>query len=288
MKNLYRPKHPSRQAVSRKGKGRRRMTRLLLTLGVPLLFLAAAGLAGFAGGTFGSPWVKEQLRKTPGFRLDTLTVKGNRLLSEEEVAERTAVEAGESILNVDLEAVRARLLEHPLVREASVSRQLPSELLIEIEERTPAAVVMEVGERVVDREGFVVNVPAGDGPAGLPCFTGIGIENGRVTGEGMLDLDDGIALARAIGAVGFPPSDEIECIDLSRGNDAVLLPRGEGPLVHLGRGDTYERLGRWRMIREDMASRWEAMEYIDLRAEGQVVVKPRAVPREEAPGGEDG
>jgi cell division septal protein FtsQ len=288
MKHLYRPKHRSGQAVSRKGRGRRRMTRLLLTLGVPLLFLLAAGLAGFAGGTLGSPWVKDQVRQAPGFRLDTLTVKGNRLLSEEEVAERTEVKAGESILSVDLEAVRARLLEHPLVREASVSRQLPSELIIEIEERTPAAVVKGDGERIVDREGYVVTVPAGEGPGRLPCFTGIDIENGRVTEGGLLDLGDGIALVHAIGTVGFPPPDEIECIDLSRGNDAVLLPRGEGPLVHLGRGDTFERLGRWRMIRKDMASRWEAMEYIDLRAEGQVVAKPRAVLREEAPGGEDG
>jgi cell division protein FtsQ len=288
MKHLYRPKHPSGQAVCRKGKGRRRMTRLLLTLGVPLLFLSAAGLAGFAGATLGSPWVKEQVWQTSAFRLDTLTVKGNRLLSEAEVAERTEVEAGESILKVDLEAVRARLLEHPLVRKASVSRQLPSELLIEIEERTPAAVVRGDGERVVDRDGYVVNVPAGDGPERLPCFSGIDIENGRVTERGLQDLGDGLDLVYAIGTVGFPSPEEIGCIDLSRGTDAVLLPRGEGPLVHLGRGDTFERLGLWKMVREDMASRWEAMEYIDLRAEGQVVAKPRAVPREEAAGGEDG
>ena len=52
-----------------------------------------------------------------------------------------------------------------------------------------------------------------------------------------------------------------------------MLRNGDGPLV---------------MVRADMDSNWESLEYIDLRAEGQVVVKPRAALPEEGQEGEDG
>lgn len=289
MTGLYRPRRPSGQAVYRREKVKRRLFRLLLAVGIPLSLLLAAAVVGFAGGTFGSQWLKKKATDASVFRLADMTVRGNSALSEEEVVWTAGVTMGESILAMDLEGIRAALLTHPLVRSAAVARRLPSGIIIDIEERTPAALLRADGGQVVDREGYVVHLPEGAGSRWLPCFEGVELEGGRVAERGMRDLNDGMDLIHAIGSFGFPPLGRIACIDLSDRNDAVLLPAGEGPLVHLGREKTYERLRRWKMVAHDMDSQWEAVEYIDLRADGQVIAKPQVPPEAEGrPGGGKG
>lgn len=290
MTSLYRPARRSRQTVNRKDKVRRRFLGRALAVGVPLLLIVAAAAAGFAGGAFGSQWLGPRVKDASVFGLTTLTVKGNRVLSEAEVAETAGMPMGESVLALDLAAVRSRLLDHSLIRTASVARQLPGQVVIEIEERTPAAVVRGAGGRgeyIVDHDGYVVDFPPGEVPAGLPCFSGVEMDGETVTEGGRQDLDDGIAIFREIRSFGFPPLDEVECIDLSRRGDAVLLPAGDGPLVHLGRVETQTRLRRWSQVAVDMAGHWGEIDYIDLRARGQVVVRPRELP-ESVPEGEGG
>jgi cell division septal protein FtsQ len=275
--------------VYRREKVKRRLFRLLLAAGIPLFLLLVAAIAGFAGGTFGSQWLKEKVTQASVFRLADMTVGGNRVLSEGEVVEAAGVTMGESILAMDLEGIRSRLLTHPLVRSAAVARRLPSGVIIDIEERTPAALVRADGEQVVDRDGYAVHVPEGLETQWLPCFEGVEMEGRRVTERGLLDLSDGMDLIHAISSFGFPPLGRIACIDLSDRNDAVLLPAGDGPLVHLGREKTTERLRRWKLVAPDLASQWEAVEYIDLRAEGQVVAKPQVLSDAEGrPGGGEG
>lgn len=281
MTSLYRPARRSRQAVNRKDKVRRRLFGRVLAVGVPLLLVAAAAAAGFAGGSFGSQWLGTRVKEASVFGLATLTVKGNRMITEAEVAETAGMAMGESVLALDLAAVRTRLLGHPLVRTASVARQLPAQVIIEVEERAPAAVVRGAAggdEYIVDYDGRVVAFPPDEVPAGLPCFSGVEMDGERVTGGGQQDLDDGIAIFREIRSFGFPPLGEVECIDLSRKNDAVLLPAGEGPLVHLGRVETETRLRRWSQVAADLAENWGELDYIDLRAQSQVVARPREVP----------
>ena len=290
MTSLYRPARRSRQTVNRKEKVRRRFLGRMLAVGVPLLLVSAAAAAGFAGGAFGSQWLGPRVKDAPVFGLATLTVKGSRILSEAEVAETAGMTMGESVLALDLAAVRTRLLDHPLIRRASVARQLPAQVVIEIEERTPAAVVRGAGgrgEHIVDHDGRVVAFPPGAVPAGLPCFSGVEVNGGAVTAGGRQDLDDGIAIFREIRSFGFPPLDEVECIDLSRRSDAVLLPAGDGPLVHIGRAETEARLRRWSQVAVDLAEHWGEIDYIDLRARGQVVARPRELPGN-SPEGEGG
>jgi hypothetical protein len=63
-------------------------------------------------------------------------------------------------------------------------------------------------------------------------------------------------------------------VDLSDPDDAVIVPVSGRPLVHTGRRDAAGRLQRWRSVAPDMAQRWPDLDYVDLRAEGQVVAMP--------------
>ncbi|MDO8848541.1 MAG: FtsQ-type POTRA domain-containing protein [Coriobacteriia bacterium] len=75
------------------------------------------------------------------FEIERVDVVGVSSISSEAVIARAALGEGETLLRVDGDAIAARLLEDPWIKEASVQRRPPSTLRIEITERVPAAVV---------------------------------------------------------------------------------------------------------------------------------------------------
>ena len=76
---------------------------------------------------------------------------------------------------VDVGAIRARLLQFGWVKDARVSRRLPDTLVIDILERTPAALWQNKGQlALIDREGVVLDrVPITKMPD-LPLLIGPG------------------------------------------------------------------------------------------------------------------
>ena len=76
---------------------------------------------------------------------------------------------------VDVGAIRRRLLQFGWVRDARVSRRLPDTLVIDIVERTPAALWQSQGQlALIDREGVVLGrVPITKMPD-LPLLIGLG------------------------------------------------------------------------------------------------------------------
>ncbi len=78
------------------------------------------------------------------------------LLRPEQVRAVSGIEAGEPLARVDLDAVLARVQALAEVRTATVSRQWPDTLVIEVEERVAIAVVDIGGQlRGLDADGVV-------------------------------------------------------------------------------------------------------------------------------------
>lgn len=76
---------------------------------------------------------------------------------------------------VDLEEVRARLLRYGWVEDARVSRRLPDTLVVDIVERSPAAVWQYQGRlRLVDAKGVVLEDVSGTATPDLPLLIGPG------------------------------------------------------------------------------------------------------------------
>jgi len=74
---------------------------------------------------------------------------------------------------VDLEAVRAKLLRYGWVEDARVSRRLPDTLVVDIVERTPAAIWQYQGRlRLVDAHGVVLEDVSGEATPDLPLLIG--------------------------------------------------------------------------------------------------------------------
>ena len=276
MKSYYRPDFDAHQAAYHRTQRRRRLLVAARRGGVVLALGAAIALCSAAWAALEPGWVRARLSTLGLFRIETMQVSGNRILTSASVLATAGLRTGESLVGLDLVAARARLIAHPRVREASLRRRLPGTIVVEIVERVPCVIVRADRDYLVDAEGAIVVAAAPGTRSDLPVLLGVEAVAGALTARGAADLAVGIELVAAIRQVGFPALSAIDHIDLADPTDAVIVPVSGRPLVHAGRRDAAGRLRRWRLVAPDMAQRWPELEYVDLRAEGQVVTLPAA------------
>lgn len=281
MRSYYRPDYEPHQEPYRRARRRRRALRVALVAGLAVAGVAGAGVLVAGGRALGAGWLEARVAGLGLFRIGSVQVSGNRTLTTGAVLEAGGLRPGASLLTLDLAFARERLRSHPWIREASLRRSLPSTLEVVVEERVPLVVVRADRDYLVDAEGAVVASREPQPRPGLPLLLGVETGAGRLTARGQEDLQAGLALVAAIRAVGFPALEAISHFDLSDPDDVVIVPVAGRPLVHAGREDAAQRLRRWRLIAPDMAQRWPEMEYVDLRAAGQIVAKPFVPPPEE-------
>jgi cell division protein FtsQ len=80
-----------------------------------------------------------------------------------------------NILAVNLSLVRKRLIAHPWIAEAGVSREIPSGLNIRIKEHAPLAVV-DVGQKfIINHSGKIFKAWDSSDPANLPVVSGLNV-----------------------------------------------------------------------------------------------------------------
>ena len=144
----------SRRAFARRQWARRwlRWKYVLLTLLLVALVTAAGWLLFFS--------------QTLSVR--TFEVAGESSLTADRIREVAAVPEGEPLALVDLGAVEARVQALAEVRDAAVTRHWPDTVTVQVQERTPVAVVEIGGQlRGLDVEGVVFR-EFRTAPAGLP------------------------------------------------------------------------------------------------------------------------
>ncbi len=140
-------KPDSELTSSRKRFARRQWARRWLAwrrVAVALLALLIVGGGVYA--VYFSSWLE----------VDGVEVRGTVDLTSADIATAAEVPVGEPLAKVDLEAIERKVMSLGAVRSVEVSRQWPHEVLIEIEERVPVAVV-KMGDllRNLDADGVV-------------------------------------------------------------------------------------------------------------------------------------
>ena len=93
-----------------------------------------------------------------GFGVRTVTLSGQARLSEPEVLALAGINPRISMPFFDVEGARTRLEKDPMVQRASVRKLYPDQIVIEIVERTPAAIWQKDGEvRAVASDGTPID-----------------------------------------------------------------------------------------------------------------------------------
>jgi cell division protein FtsQ len=110
-----------------------------------------------------------------GFAIRAVTISGYSDLHESDVLAVAGISPKESLPFFDAAAARARLEAVPLVKQASVRKLYPGQIVIDIVERTPAAVWQKEGQvKAIAADGAVIDELRDTRSLDLPFVVGEG------------------------------------------------------------------------------------------------------------------
>ena len=148
----------------------------ILLIGATLAYGAVAGGHNAAI----SDWFREArdgAANSAGFRIAQISLSGEKEVSRDQVLRTAGVTGRASLLFLDADAARARLLANPWIAQAAVLKLYPDRLQITIAERQAFALWQEDGNiNVIAADGTVLEPFAEDRFLGLPLVVGRGAE----------------------------------------------------------------------------------------------------------------
>jgi cell division protein FtsQ len=209
--------------------------------------------------------------------VDTITVKGTKRMSPGEVQAVLDGLRGTSMVTADLDAWRARLLESPWVGDAAIRRVFPGTVSVVISERDPLG-IGRIGDALylIDQRGAIID-EFGPGYADfdLPIIDGLAMvrrgasaevdeERAALAGRLLADFQKQPDLARGLSQV-----------DVSDPRDAVVILKDDPAVIRVGDERFAERVQAYLDLAARLREEVPDIDYVDLRFDERVYVKPR-------------
>lgn len=211
-------------------------------------------------------------------QIDDIVVRGNGRLSNGEVLAVLGPLRGENIVMADLDAWRRRLMASPWVRDAAFRRSLPSKIEVTVVERQPIAIGRISGELyLVDDRGTVIDMY---GPQykeiDLPIVDGLAALE---TGGAMLDQARADLAARLIASLqeDAAVAAQLSQVDVADVHNAKVILNDDPAIVFVGRDRFLPRIRSYLQLSAALRQRVPDIEYVDLRFDERIYVRPAKV-----------
>lgn len=254
-------------------------------LGLAAWRIGRIALAGLLVGA-GAVWAARALLQSRVLAVSHVVVHGNKRLSTGEVEALVDGIRGESIVLVDFDRYRKRVMDSPWVADVTLWRVLPSTVEVRVTERVPMAVARS-GQQLylVDRSGAIVDqfgpqyrefdFPVIDGLIGSPSGARPLVDQARVRVTGQ--FLDAMQTRPDLGP-------RISQVDVSNARDVVVLLDGDSTFLHLGDRRFVERLQTYLELAATLRDKLLVIDYVDLRFDERVFVGSRGRATAVAPG----
>lgn len=149
-------------------------------IGTIVFFVASIAFGLVRGGyvdgfssLYGSPITA--MTRVAGFGVERVTISGLYRLNEKDVLHASGIGMTSALPFVDVETVRTNLMALPIVKDASVRKMYPDQMVIVIEERDPYALWQLNGEiSAIAADGRVMEGLHEGGLTSLPLVAGAG------------------------------------------------------------------------------------------------------------------
>jgi cell division protein FtsQ len=227
-----------------------------------------ATYAGYQGVTL--------LAAAPSLQIGHLVVRGHERLSTGEVLALVEGLRGQNILSVRLDVWQRKLLASPWVESATLRRLLPSTLEIGVRERRPMGIGrIGVAMYLVDGKGMIIDEY---GPVyadiDLPIIDGLAAS--PQDGGPIVDAARAEFAATVIDALAQRPEilQQVSQLDVSNLHDAVVILDNDAALLRLGESDFAARLQQYIDLAPALRERVAAIDYVDLRFDERLYVRP--------------
>lgn len=247
---------------------------LLRTLGV----LLAVGGAVAVGRL-----LQHHLTTSPAFAIERIDIHGLMRIEREELLEAAGIDVGTNVFLRSPEDVQARLLSHPWVASASVTRRLPGKFDITLREREPVALLVlepcEAGAALgpeascdeasslylVSDEGTLFKRLEGEDPIDLPVVTGIERQRFGTDPEFRRTiLLRAVALLQLLRDTGLEKRVAISEIHVEAGEGFSLYVGEELTHVRLGLPPFEQKLRRMKKVFDRLERERARAEYVYL------------------------
>lgn len=208
-----------------------------------------------------------------GLAVDEVFVIGRQHAERADLRAALAIERGDPILFIDLEAARSRVTELSWVADASVERLLPNIIVVRLDERAPLALWQLRGHfSVIDAEGYVLARDAVSRYGHLPLVVGDQAPEAAADFVRMIATEPWLA-----GQVkaGVRVSGRRWDVHLDSGTQ-VRLPAE-------GARDAWARLADYQIAHRILEN---SPDVVDLRIQGRVTIVPAEALEENDPGAE--
>jgi cell division protein FtsQ len=209
-----------------------------------------------------------------------IVIEGLNILSRDDVLHLIKIPSDVSMYNLDLTVLQQNIMQNSFVKNAVVKRDAPEQLLVTVEERKPAAILVTSAMHYIDEDGVVLPYVATTETYDIPVITGYdstgGIRSGqRITNNDVLEALNVIRTSKSVNETLFHTISEIR---LRKGHDIVLYSFDEGIPIIFGKGDEAKKLVKldsfWESILQN--SDTKDIRYIDIRFDDQVIVSRKS------------
>ncbi|PRX31111.1 cell division protein FtsQ [Orenia metallireducens] len=203
------------------------------------------------------------------FQVEDIEIEGNKLLSDEYIITYCDLE-DINIFNIDRQKLANKLVELPQIKGVVITRDLPKKLIIEVNERRPIAIVgIQSSYQIIDSEGQVIATTKNLAYWNLPLVTGVEVIN-----DGK-QLKISSEIKKAISYLGMLSDQllkDISELNISKG-DGLQLFLVDGGIVKLSSNfDNKAKSKIFTSVYNDLKSKGQKIEYIDLRYGNNVIV----------------
>jgi cell division protein FtsQ len=249
---------------------RRRMVRYGGYAG--LIILASVGYRLSGPIVLAAASLRDFVLENQYFSVREIQVRGADKVSGNEIVTIAGLRQGMSIWKVELEPIEKKIAKHPWVRRVLVRREFPSRIIIDVEERTPKAIVAVRKLYYVDSDGAVFKEVAPGENVKFPLLTGLRAEDVMAAGPAVRRrIRDAMRLAELMAQRSHSLS-EIHFDALDR---LVVYTTSYPVALHMGWGDWDEKLDRMERLLTLWKGHEERLASLDMSFRDQVVARVR-------------
>lgn len=214
--------------------------------------------------------------------VNKFTIKGNITLSENDILTSAGLKADSLIKleDINLVFIRDRIAKHPEIKKVVVTSEPPAELVIEIVEKKPIAVLANTNDlSLIDEEKEVFSFKNYDKAFDLPVITGLRTDN-QIKYKS--DLNIAIEFIKAVYQKGKYVQTLISEVNMSDSTKIIVHTNDKLVSFYFPKPENdkeinslyKEKLGIFKKFYDtEIAMNNIGYEYIDLRFSNQIVAK---------------